>query len=307
MTEKNVFRRTIKIGTRASELAFEQTDLVIAALKRKYPLISAEPVVISTEGDRESKKPLSEFGGKGAFVTDMERALKRGVIDMAVHSSKDMPSRLAEDFIIAGVLPREDARDVMVWHKNDTLEECLERDYFVIGTSSLRRKFQVKEIYDNALFVDVRGNVPTRIRKMQRGEPSVLVLAAAGIKRLGLDKEINLGFRYFSYDEVVPAGGQGIIAIETRKDGDIAEMVKSISHERTYRELKTERYILNILDAGCHEAIGVICIIDDKDDIRIKFIKECDGKIIKYDKTTAYTDRYRLIAEIVKMVRGGRK
>lgn len=243
--------KVIRIGTRGSLLSLEQTNRVIAALTARNLELQIEKVVIHTQGDKILDKPLLAFGGKGAFVTEFEEALADGTIDLAVHSAKDMPMELAEGLVIAGALPRADVRDVLVTRKG--LPERM-----VIGTGSLRRQFQLKAMYPHAQCISIRGNVPTRLQKIRDGECDGVVLAAAGLERLGLLEEKDFEYRYFSTEEMVPAGGQGIIAIEGRMNDEITELVRSISNPDAMQELETERRILQLLEAGCHEAIGVI-------------------------------------------------
>ncbi len=316
----------VKIGTRGSKLALIQTDMVIEALKNKYSDIEAEKVIISTKGDKITDKPLIEFGGKGVFVTEIEEALISGRIDMAVHSAKDMPTELGYGLITAGVLKRDDARDVFVSCNSDYCSnnnyygcdyykdnegkyinkdkiDCTNEDIFeeiikginVIGTGSLRRQFQARNILHDIEFKGIRGNVTTRLDKMKNKEYDGLILSAAGLKRLGLDNEPDLLYRYFSYDEIVPSGGQGIIAVETREDY-IAEMIKGISDKKTFMEFETERYILKLLDAGCHEAVGVISFVygDEKEMIKIIITKEHNGRLYRQEGTTDVSERFKL-------------
>ncbi|RKI42784.1 hydroxymethylbilane synthase [bacterium D16-51] len=245
--------KKIRIGTRGSRLALEQTNLVIAALQERFPEVFIEKTVIRTEGDKVLNKPLPAFGGKGVFITELEDALLNGEIDLAVHSAKDMPSELDKNLVIAGVLPREDARDVLVSKKG----ALVEGDGFVIGTGSPRRQLQIKELYPGAVCKGLRGNITTRLQKLCDGEYGGIILAAAGLKRLGLLENEDLEYRFLSYEEMVPAGGQGIIAIEGRKGDAVSNLVQEISDTKAYEELEAEREILRRLNAGCHEAVGV--------------------------------------------------
>lgn len=269
----------IRIGTRGSELAIAQTNQVIDALQRAFPDIVTEKIILNTKGDKILDKPLPEFGGKGVFVTEFEEALLEGRIDLAVHSAKDMPMELTKGLTIGGVLKREDARDVLVMRK-----DAKEKEEFVIGTGSLRRKLQIQTIYPKAVYKGIRGNVPTRLRKLREKEYDAVVLAAAGLKRLGLLAEEDLEYRYFSYDEVIPAGGQAIIAVEGRKEDAVTKMVQEVSDEIAFAELMTERSILQMLDAGCHEAVGALARYT-KDSVRIQIIREVQGHILKEDET----------------------
>ncbi|MCM1162528.1 MAG: hydroxymethylbilane synthase [Roseburia sp.] len=242
------------IGTRGSALALAQTELVIRRLKEISPEVECEIRIITTKGDKILNKPLAEFGGKGVFVTEIEEKLKSGEIDLAVHSAKDMPVELAEGLAIIGVLKREDSRDVLVtvdW------EDFLQKEHPSIGTSSLRRQVQIQQEFPNALCKSLRGNVNTRLKKLEDGMYDGILLAAAGLRRLGFEKENKFHYHMLDIDRMIPAGGQGIIAIEGRKDSRFLGLLASITHEETKIELELERKALRLLEAGCHEPIGV--------------------------------------------------
>lgn len=264
--------KTIRIGTRKSVLALVQTELVAEALKTVQPGLEIEVVTKLTEGDRILNKPLLEFGGKGVFVTEFEQALLAGEIDFAVHSAKDLPMELEDGLGIVAVPEREDPRDVLVTPIGTDLSRKKE---IVIGTSSLRRKLQIEEL-GKTLWPDVsvrceniRGNVQTRIGKMDEGLYDAVILAAAGLKRLKMvnPPEGDLGdyvettdqyeFRYFDCETFVPAGGQGIMAVEGRIEDRVCEFAVRIQDEEARTCLVLERRILKLLEAGCHEPIGV--------------------------------------------------
>jgi hydroxymethylbilane synthase len=274
--------KTIRIGTRGSALALAQTELVIGALRKHFPEYEYEKVILSTRGDRILNVPLVDFGGKGAFVEEFEDRLKNGDIDLAVHSAKDMPVELKVGLDIAGTLKREDVRDVLVCRKDDAGIALVGK----IGTGSLRRQLQLKKILPHSECVSIRGNVPTRLKKLDDGEFDGIVLAAAGLKRLGFLDYDRYDYRFFGTDEILPAGGQGIIAIEGRKDDEISDMVWQVSDEDTFAELACERTVLNVLQAGCHEAVGIYASVDKMpgelpDDlcISLKIMKESGGRL----------------------------
>lgn len=294
-------KQKVKIGTRGSELALAQTELVIRALQEKYPGLETEKVVIRTTGDRILNQPLIDFGGKGVFVTEFEEALRSGKIDLAVHSSKDMPMELGENLEISGVLPREDARDVLVTLQ-DTDISGMHRA--VIGTGSLRRQHQVRRIYEQADCRNIRGNVSTRLKKLSDGECDGVILAAAGLKRLKLLADTNYTYRFFDYDEMIPSGGQGIIAIEGRGDDTISELVRAISDETAYLELEIERRILQQLGAGCHEAVGVVSQIE-KEQVHIRIMWEQQGKVFRTKGTASIEQRNTLAEELVRQIKAG--
>ena len=249
----------IRIGTRGSRLALAQTELFVQRLKDAYPDIICETVVIKTTGDKIQNKPLSEFGGKAVFVTEFEEAIQNGVIDYAVHSAKDMPSELSDGLDIVCVLPRADVRDVLVTKAGRTIREP---DAAVIGTGSLRRRAQFLERYPHALIRPLRGNITTRLEKLKNGEYDGIILAAAGLSRLGLLSDRELEYTYLDTAFMTPAGGQAFIAVEGKRGG---QDLFAVTDRRAARELSAEREILKMLGAGCHEAVGVYarCSADD--------------------------------------------
>ncbi|MCI9077942.1 MAG: hydroxymethylbilane synthase [Lachnospiraceae bacterium] len=256
-------QKITRIGTRGSALALAQTELVISAIREKCPGADIERVIISTKGDRETDKPVSSFGDKGVFITEIEEALSNGSIDMAVHSAKDLPGELKEGLCIPCVLPREDARDVLVTRAGTLLEDLRDRDSVTIGTGSKRRQMQFARLCNNAAFKEIRGNVDTRINKLLRGEYDGIILAAAGLKRLGLDSVKDLSYKYFDKDEIMPAGGQGIIAVEARREdaeGDTftGRILRDINDGDTFLNFQIERKIIEASGAGCNNSIGVI-------------------------------------------------
>lgn len=301
-------REMIRIGTRGSLLALAQTDQVIAVLRERYPQLRIEKVILHTKGDKILDKPLVEFGGKGAFVSEFEEALTDGRIDLAVHSAKDMPMNLAEGLVVAGTLPRADARDVLVVRKGLIVpkrNEKKEEDFawekladIVIGTGSLRRQFQLKALSPDIRCISMRGNVPTRLQKVRDGECDGVVLAAAGLERLKLLQEKEFDYHFFSYDEMIPAGGQGIIAIEGRAGDEITNLAGSISRRETLMELETERRVLQLSGAGCHEALGVFSEISDEQ-ITMRAIRERNGKIYKSERKTEVEKRIMMAEQIV--------
>ena len=247
----------IRIGTRGSALAIAQTEMVEEAIKDKYPNISFERIIIKTEADRHNEKALAEFNGEGVFVKELENALLSGRIDIAVHSSKDMPVRIAEGLCIAGVLQRGDVRDVLVYRKEFSESFDSIKTAMRIGTGSPRRKSQLEALYPNVICEGIRGNVPTRLDKVRNGKYDGVVLAAAGLERLGMSNLPEFNYRFFTEDEMLSAGGQAIIAIETRIGEDITACVESISDKAAFLELTVEQYVLRKLNAGCHEPVAV--------------------------------------------------
>lgn len=256
-------KKTVKVGTRGSKLALAQTELVIKALNERFPQVDFQMVTMSTRGDRDTSRALLEFGGKAVFVEEFEEAILKGDIDIAVHSAKDMPMEIMEGLTISGTLPRACPQDVFIYKSGRSFDR---NDSFVVGTSSLRRQYQIRDMYPNAECKNLRGNVGTRIQKLEDGEYDAIILAAAGLERLGIIdgsagclevQKDKLTFRYLSIESMLPAACQGIIAIETRTSGEVYDMVRAINDTEAYTQLTCERAVLNRLNAGCHEPIGV--------------------------------------------------
>ena len=252
---------TLRIGTRGSELALFQAHAVAALLQDRAG-IATEIVIIKTSGDRLAEATLSEIGGKRLFVKEIEDALLDGRVDLAVHSSKDMPVMLPARLQISAVLPREDARDAVVLpaatrdragDSLETLMRVLGREPR-IGTSSVRRVAQLRRLWPGAHFLPIRGNLGTRLRKLDAGEYDALVLAAAGLLRLGRGDRITANL---PIDACVPAPGQGIIAIETRSDDQAAiDAAVRISDAAATAALRAERAVITRLGGGCQMPIG---------------------------------------------------
>lgn len=248
----------IKIGTRNSKLALVQTQMVADKICGTFDYVEIEIVHISTTGDKILDKPLTAIGGKGVFVSEIERALQNGDIDIAVHSAKDLPVCLAEGLEISGVLRRGNYRDVLVTNKGRVIENS---PNFIVGTGSLRRKLNLQKIYSDVSFKDIRGNVDTRLSKLESGEYDGVILASAGIERLDYDKDERFDFTYYDYTEFLPAPCQGIIAIESRKNDFVTPIVNKINDKNTFLSFKTEKYILELLNADCGMPVGAYSFV----------------------------------------------
>jgi hydroxymethylbilane synthase len=265
----------LKIGTRGSALALYQANTV-AGLLRDRVGVQSEIVVIKTSGDRLSEAPLSEIGGKRLFVKEIEDALLAGHVDIAVHSSKDMPALLPEGLAIGAVLPREDPRDAVVLPAGHAANQHIDaiREQLGnaprIGTSSVRRIAQLVQFAAAATFLPVRGNLDTRLRKLDTGDYDALVLAAAGLRRLEQGARISA---LLPVDICVPAPGQGIIAIEIRADDSrAARLVKPIDDESASIALRAERTVVDRLGGGCQMPIGAFAHITTGDALAITAI-----------------------------------
>lgn len=276
----------IRIGTRKSRLALAQTDIVIDSLKKAYPDIQTEIVHISTKGDRILDRPLETIGGKGVFVSEIEKALLENKIDIAVHSAKDLPLNLAEGLEISGVLKRGDYRDCIVLRKGENISNSSD---FKVGTGSKRRILNMQKKYPDVAFKNIRGNVDTRLEKLKSGEYDALILAVAGLERLGLSENIHP----FDYNEFLPSACQGIIAIESRPD--FSDIIKSISDTQSYLQFETERYVLELLNADCTTAIGAYSEINGN---KITLTVSTDFKKI-LSGTADISERFELAERLV--------
>ena len=246
-------RATIRIGTRGSALALWQARTVAGLLESQGR--SVEIITIKTQGDRIQDRPLSETGGKGLFVKEIEDALLARTVDVAVHSAKDMSVSVPGGLAIAAVLPREDSRDAMVLRTGASALG----DNAAIGTGSIRRTTQLAMRHPGARFLPVRGNVDTRLRKLDSGEFEALVLAVAGLKRLGYASRIS---EAISHDDCIPAPCQGIVAIETR-DEDLADPAwRAIDDAAARAAFDAERAVVQALGGGCQLPLGAVAVHD---------------------------------------------
>ena len=244
----------IKIGSRESKLAVIQSRMVMDAIARTVPEAELELVTMKTTGDRILDKTLDQIGGKGLFVKELDQALRDGRADFTVHSLKDMPMEVPEDLPLAAFSKREDPRDVLVLPEGVTELDPAKP----IGCSSRRRQLQLKELFPDMDIRPVRGNVQTRLKKLQDGEFSALVLAAAGLKRLGLEDRIS---RYFSPEEMLPAAGQGILAVQTRQGVDTACLAAVHDPDAACCAL-AERAFVRALDGGCSSPVAAYAVVE---------------------------------------------
>ncbi|MBC7790151.1 MAG: hydroxymethylbilane synthase [Anaerolineae bacterium] len=253
-------RRSLRIGTRGSPLALAQTNLVSTSLRARYADLEIHVVRITTKGDILRDQPLASIGGRGVFVGELEAALRAGEIDVAVHSAKDLPSRLASDMVIAAFPPRGDARDVLV-SRSGRLDELPPGAR--VGTSSPRRACQIRALRADVEVADVRGNVDTRLRKVAIGEYDALVLAAAGLIRLARESEAT---EWLEAEQMIPAVGQGALAIETRFDDQtVATLIGDLDDPATRVAVTAERSFLARLGAGCTAAAGAHAELESGD------------------------------------------
>jgi hydroxymethylbilane synthase len=249
--------QSIRIGTRGSPLALAQARMVRDALAAQG-VGAIEVVTIRTSGDRIQDRPLSEAGGKGLFTKEIEEALLAGAIDLAVHSAKDMPTLLPDGLMLAACLPREDVRDAFISRKAANLRELPQGA--VVGTASLRRQAMVKRLRPDVSVVPLRGNVETRLKKLEAGDIDATLLALAGLKRLGLAGKATA---LLDVQEFLPAVGQGAITIEARADDvDTRALLAKIDHADTSVALACERAFLAVLDGSCRTPIAGHAVLD---------------------------------------------
>lgn len=258
----------MKIGTRKSRLAMVQTEMAAEAIKKVFPSIEIEIAGFETKGDLHLDKSLSAFGSKGAFTKELEGAMMDGRIDLAVHSAKDLPVELPEGLTVGAVLKRGDSRDVWVSLRKEfsEIEAC--RGKVIVGTGSLRRALQIRQMCNGVEIRDIRGNVPTRLKKLSEELFDGIILAAAGLKRLGYlsdacdetgcfeAEEQTFFYEILSKEQFLPAAGQGIIALETRQK-DCEDCMQAIHDEDTWQMFLTERSFLRAIGGGCNEAAAV--------------------------------------------------
>ena len=243
----------VTLGTRASSLARAQTARVAELLTAAHPGLECRTTVIETAGDRTqaSGEPLPEIGGKGLFTAELERALETGAIDLAVHSLKDLPTEDAPGLEIAAVCEREDVRDCVVSREDVPLAEL--PPGALLGTSSLRRGAQVRRLWPQLEVRSIRGNVDTRIRKVREGEFDAILLAAAGVRRLGLDDEVS---EWLPATTLLPAPGQGALAVQTRAADPVSALVAALDDPEARATTAAERAFLRELGAGCAAPVG---------------------------------------------------
>jgi hydroxymethylbilane synthase len=269
----------VRIGSRGSPLALFQARAVRDRLAAAHAIDPARIAIeaIRTTGDMVQDRPLAEAGGKGLFTKEIEEALRDGRIDLAVHSCKDVPTFLPPGLILAGYLPREDARDVLISGKAGSLQE-LPRGA-TVGTASPRRQALVRRLRPDLQVVSLRGNVETRLRKLAEGQADATILALAGLKRLQLTGAIAT---VMSPDEFLPAVGQGAIVVETREDdARTRDLVAAIDHADTATAVACERAFLAVLDGSCRAPIAGHAVIDGG---RVAF----RGMILKPDGSEAF-------------------
>jgi len=272
--------KKIIIGSRGSELALIYAERARAKILKFCPEVEIKK--ITTTGDINQKDRLSEIGGKGLFSKQIENELLNEKIDIAVHALKDMPSEETEDLLINCFLERNDPREVLISHNNDLIKDL--KPNSIVGTSSFRREFQLKKIRSDLNYKLIRGNVDTRIKKLNEKLYDAIILSYAGIQSLKLDKNIS---QIFSTREIIPSVGQGVVALQCRKnDSEIIKLLDKVNHKLTNICVIAERQFLKVLEGDCETAVGAIAnLVDDQINIEAELFS-IDGKQRFYHKAS---------------------
>lgn len=271
--------KRIVVGSRESPLAKEQVEIFLRAFGYKFGnsnLKFIDKKYFKTTGDKFLNKQISETGNKGLFTKEIDDAQLNKKVDIAIHSLKDLPTKLPNGLHLTGVLKREDPNDVVFSLKEIKLNQSKEK--LVVGTSSIRRKVQLQDLNSKIQVRDIRGNVGTRIKKVSEGKYDCIILAAAGLKRLKIQKN----YKKIDIRSIVPSAGQGVIAIVTRKNKMIEQLIKELNHTKTFIESDCERLFLKSLDGSCKTPIGAIAKIvkkEKKDYLFFRYMaSSLDGK-----------------------------
>jgi hydroxymethylbilane synthase len=300
-----VTTRPLPVGTRGSALALTQTESVVAALRALHPGVEIRVERITTKGDVMRDVPLATLGGRGVFVDAIEEALRRREIDFAVHSAKDLPSRGPPARAIGGFLGRADPRHVVI-SRAGSLHELPTGAR--VGTSSLRRVSLIHAVRPDVETLDLRGNVDTRLRKLDAGDYDAIVLAAAGLLRLGLDACVT---QWLPADSFIPSPGQGALAIEARADdADLRALVRPLAHAPTEAALTAERAFLAELGVGCAAAVGAHATVSAAGDLTMTaMIGAPDGRAVRGHDAGLTTDATQLGVSLAERLlsTGGRE
>jgi len=293
----------LRIGTRGSKLALWQAHFTQDKLSEIG--IESELIIIKTTGDQIQHLSFDKMEGKGFFTKEIEEALLRGEIDLAVHSMKDLPTHAPEGLVISAVSYREDPADLLIINKNRTDQNLLFQlpESAKVGTSSSRRKAQLSDLRSDIQLVDIRGNVPTRIEKLKHGDFDAILLAAAGIKRLELDLS---DFKIIKFDptEIIPAPAQGVLAWQTmEKDLQTRRLLMGIHQSEVADVTNVERKVLNLMNGGCQMPLGVYCYKDNLGNYHVHaaFSPNVDSPLIRVSISSA--THYQLAEQVVEKLR----
>lgn len=303
----NEHEHFLRIGTRGSALALRQTQGIADRIRAANPGLEVEIVIIKTTGDKMQDVALAKIGGKGVFVKEIEEALQREEVDLAVHSMKDVPSEIPAALEIGVVPEREDPRDVLIARGNKRLEELPEGGR--IGTGSLRRGMQLKNAFPHIEIVPIRGNLDTRIRKIESEGLEGIVVAAAGLGRMGWTNRVS---QFIPEATMIPAIGQGALALELRKNDNVMrEKIAFLNHAKTFVATSAERAFLKVFGGGCQLPIAAYAKLDEDDTLTLAgLIGSPDGsRIIRDGITGAAQDSEALGKELAERIldRGGKE
>ena len=293
-------KKKITIGSRGSNLALLYAQKAKETIIQNTNLSDNDIVIkkITTKGDQVKDTRLSEFGGKGLFSSNIEKELKNKSIDIAVHALKDLPAIETDGLITDNFLERNDPKEILISRDKKKLKELDLKS--VVGTSSYRREFQIKKIRPDINCKLIRGNVDTRIKKLKEGQYDAIVLSLAGVKYLKLENEIT---EIFGIEEIIPSAGQGIIALQCRKDDkEINSLLKKINHDETYKRAHAERNILKVLEGDCETAIGAHSIINGENIILEAELFSLDGSKRFYEKKTEKIEKFREIGNQIGQI-----
>ena len=292
--------KKITIGTRASKLAIIYAKFAKEMIIQKVNLNDEDIVIkeITTRGDQLQNIRLSEVGGKGLFSTNIEKELQENKIDIAVHALKDLPAIETKGLITDSFLKRNDPREILITTDKKKLNEL--KKQAIIGTSSYRREFQVKNIRQDLICKLIRGNVDTRIRKLNDGLYDAIILSCAGIKSLKMDDYIS---EVFSVEDIIPSAGQGIISLQCREDDyKIISILEKINHNETYLRANAERNVLKVLEGDCETAGGAHAIIDGNKIILEAELFSLDGKQRFYEKNSSVIKNANELGKMVGQI-----
>lgn len=289
--------KKLVIATRGSKLALWQSEHIKSVLESTHEGLEVELNVIVTTGDKIIDKPLAQIGGKGLFLKELEEAMLRGEAHIAVHSLKDVPTVMPDGLTLAAITEREDVRDALLSEKYENIESLPKGA--IVGTSSLRRKMQLEVLRPDLIIKDLRGNVDTRIRKLKEGQFDAIVLATAGISRLGLIESVKYVYP-ISLHEMIPSMGQGALGIEAVNDAEVIKIVESLKDEKAFIETTVERAFVDKLEGGCHVPIGVNASVLENGDLVVKAILGLpDGSEVLSDTKLVKIEEYETIGDIM--------
>lgn len=282
----------LTVGSRGSPLSVWQAKYVRNRILEVDPSLNVTLVAITTRGDKERKSPLPQIGDKGVFTAEIERALKAGEIDMAVHSLKDLPVVLESPFRLGAVPPRESAMDVLVSMEGSSLDDL--PDHSVIASGSVRRKAQLLHLRPDFQFVNIRGNIETRLRKLKREGWHGLIMAEAALLRLEL---MDIAYTPLGLDVMIPAAGQGAIAVEVRQDrDDLTPLLDGINNTYSFQEVETELYFIALAEGGCKVPAGAYAEVNRTEIKLTGFVSSLDGTQLLRDTVSGPVKEGKFLA-----------